>query len=77
MVEQGAQARVDYNVAQGEWVARQVELLPKPERPSRNGQRGQCPNPRRSSRERGEPRPLEFTGEPGGSSHGVFPRTGR
>jgi hypothetical protein len=31
-VEEGAQVRVAYNVAQGEWVAREVELLRKPER---------------------------------------------
>ena len=31
MVEKGAEVRVAYDVAQGEWVAREVELLRKPE----------------------------------------------
>lgn len=33
-VEQGAEVRVSYDVLQGEWVAREVELLPPPAAPA-------------------------------------------
>ncbi|MFL5345093.1 MAG: hypothetical protein ACJ8AT_09875 [Hyalangium sp.] len=40
MVEQGVQVRVAYTVAQGEWVAREVELVRKPEPPPEEGAGG-------------------------------------
>lgn len=45
LVEEGAQVRVAYTVAQGEWVAREVELLRKPEPPPMPGAEGGVTQP--------------------------------